>query len=209
MGSDESHFNVSLIVRDKVTRPCPHTTTFEEKGEPKRYRTEVLPLTSLPPYRYAKPALSCALRLPKLYIYFIDRQPTRATGSPKRKGTLAPSLRSGVPRKVLVHRARLCGRRTGDRGYQGRCVDADSWCVCVDGILVMRCPRSPSSGLRCLLPVPGVNSHRWRDGAGSGSPELRLEVVSSSSTVSVTSFSTPTHFTSDSSTSTVIQLPPP
>ena len=46
MGSDESHFNVSLIVRDKVTRPCPQTTTFEEKGEPKRYRTEVLPLTS-------------------------------------------------------------------------------------------------------------------------------------------------------------------
>ena len=51
MGSDESHFNVSLIVRDKVTRQCPETTTFEEKGEPKRYQTEVLPLTSLPPYR--------------------------------------------------------------------------------------------------------------------------------------------------------------
>ena len=47
MGSDESHFNVSLVVRDKVTRQCPQTTTFEEKGEPKRYRTEVLPLTSL------------------------------------------------------------------------------------------------------------------------------------------------------------------
>ena len=58
MGSDESHFNVSLIVKDKVTRPCPQTTAFEEKGEPKRYRTEVLPLTSLPPYRSAKPALS-------------------------------------------------------------------------------------------------------------------------------------------------------
>ena len=28
----------------------------EEKGEPKRYRTEVLPLTSLTPYRWAKPA---------------------------------------------------------------------------------------------------------------------------------------------------------
>ena len=51
MGSDESQFNVILIVRDKVTRQCPQTTTFEEKGEPKRYRTEVLPLTSLPPYR--------------------------------------------------------------------------------------------------------------------------------------------------------------
>ena len=51
MGSDESHFNVSLIVKNKVIRQCPQTTTFEEKGEPKRYRTEVLQLTSLPPYR--------------------------------------------------------------------------------------------------------------------------------------------------------------
>ena len=33
---------------DKVTRQCPQTTTiFDERGEPKRYRTEVLPLTSL------------------------------------------------------------------------------------------------------------------------------------------------------------------
>ena len=40
-GSDESHFDFSLIVRDKVTRQCPQTTTFEEKGEPKRIRTEV------------------------------------------------------------------------------------------------------------------------------------------------------------------------
>ena len=39
-------------VMDKVTRQCPQTTTFfEEKGEPKRYRTEVLPLTNLTPYR--------------------------------------------------------------------------------------------------------------------------------------------------------------
>ena len=51
MGRDESHFSVSLIVRDKVTRQCPQTTTFEKKGAPKRYRTEVLPLISLPPYR--------------------------------------------------------------------------------------------------------------------------------------------------------------
>ena len=28
MGSDESHFNVSLTVRDKVTRQCPETTIF-------------------------------------------------------------------------------------------------------------------------------------------------------------------------------------
>ena len=51
MGSDESHFNVSFIVRDKVTRQCLKTTAFEEKGEPKRIRTEVLLLTSLTPYR--------------------------------------------------------------------------------------------------------------------------------------------------------------
>ena len=54
MGSDESHFNVSVGSdgQDKVTGQCPQTPTFfEVKGEPKRYRTEVLPLTSLTPYR--------------------------------------------------------------------------------------------------------------------------------------------------------------
>ena len=51
MGNNESHFNVSLIMRDKVTRQCPQTvTTFEEKGELKQVRTEVLLLTSLTPY---------------------------------------------------------------------------------------------------------------------------------------------------------------
>ena len=47
MGNDESHFNVSLIGRGKVTRQCPQTTIFEEKGESKRFRTEVPLLTSL------------------------------------------------------------------------------------------------------------------------------------------------------------------
>ena len=51
MGSDENRFNVSLIVRNKVTRQCPQTTIFEEKGKPKRIRTEVPLLTSLTPYR--------------------------------------------------------------------------------------------------------------------------------------------------------------
>ena len=41
---------------DKVTRQCPQTTTFEDKGEPKQIRTEVLLLTSLTPYRWAKQA---------------------------------------------------------------------------------------------------------------------------------------------------------
>ena len=39
-GSDESHY-VPLIVRSRVTKPCPQTTTFEEGGEPKRNWTEV------------------------------------------------------------------------------------------------------------------------------------------------------------------------
>ena len=48
MGSDESHFNVSVGSAGQ----SPQTTSLsEEKGEPKRYRTEVLPLTSLTPYR--------------------------------------------------------------------------------------------------------------------------------------------------------------
>ena len=56
IGSDDSHFNVSLIVRGKVTRQCPQTTAFEEKGQAKKIRTEVPLFTSLTPYRYAKPA---------------------------------------------------------------------------------------------------------------------------------------------------------
>ena len=51
VGSDESHFNISLIVRDRGTRQCPQTTTFEEKREPKRIRTELPLLTSLTTYR--------------------------------------------------------------------------------------------------------------------------------------------------------------
>ena len=31
MGSDESHFNVSSIVRDKVTRQCPETQFVKRK----------------------------------------------------------------------------------------------------------------------------------------------------------------------------------
>ena len=44
---NKNHFNVSLIVRDKVTRQRPQTATSEEKGEPKRIRTEVPLLTSI------------------------------------------------------------------------------------------------------------------------------------------------------------------
>ena len=47
-GSDESHFIVSLIVRNEVSRQCPQTTTSEEK-EWKRIRTELPLLTSLTP----------------------------------------------------------------------------------------------------------------------------------------------------------------
>ena len=52
MGSDESHFNVS-VGSDEQSHKTVSTNhnLFEEKGEPKRYRTEVLTLTSLTPYR--------------------------------------------------------------------------------------------------------------------------------------------------------------
>ena len=52
MGGDESHFNVS-VGSDGQSHSTVSTNhnLFEEKGEPKRNRTEVLPLTSLTPYR--------------------------------------------------------------------------------------------------------------------------------------------------------------
>ena len=57
MGSDESHFNVS-VGSDGQSHKTVSTyhNHFEEEGEPKRYQTEVFPLTSLTPYRWAKPA---------------------------------------------------------------------------------------------------------------------------------------------------------
>ena len=52
MGSDQSHFNVS-VGSDGQSHKTVSTNhnLFEEKGEPKRYQTEVLPLTNLTPYR--------------------------------------------------------------------------------------------------------------------------------------------------------------
>ena len=50
MGSDESHFNAS-VGSDGHSHKAVSTNHnhSEEKGEPKQYQTEVLPLTSLPP----------------------------------------------------------------------------------------------------------------------------------------------------------------
>ena len=52
MGSNESHFNVS-VGSDRQGHKTVSTNhnLFEETGEPKRYRTQVPPLTSLTPYR--------------------------------------------------------------------------------------------------------------------------------------------------------------
>ena len=52
MGSDESHFNVSDESDGQSHRTVStNHNLFEEKGVPKRYRTEVIPLTNLTPYR--------------------------------------------------------------------------------------------------------------------------------------------------------------
>ena len=69
MGSDESHFNVSLIVRDKVTtRLCPQTTTFLKKKESRSgikprpfsfkpaHKPSCRPPLVIPPYKSGKGA---------------------------------------------------------------------------------------------------------------------------------------------------------
>ena len=65
MGSDESHFDVS-VGSDGQTHKIVSTNhnLFEEKGEPKRYRTEVLPLTqpnALPLGQTGSPSCCCLL----------------------------------------------------------------------------------------------------------------------------------------------------
>ena len=48
MGGNESHFNVSVGSDGQSHRTVStNHNLFEEKGQPKRYRTEVLPFTSL------------------------------------------------------------------------------------------------------------------------------------------------------------------
>ena len=53
MGSDERHFNVSSVHCEGQSHKTVSTdhNLFEEKGEPKRNRTQILLLTSLTPYR--------------------------------------------------------------------------------------------------------------------------------------------------------------
>ena len=52
VGSDENHFNVSVGSDGQSHKTVSiDLNLFEEKGEPKRHRTEVLPLTSQTPYR--------------------------------------------------------------------------------------------------------------------------------------------------------------
>ena len=54
MGSGESHFNVSLIVREKVTRQCPQTTKFLMRKEsrsgivPRSFRLPAYHLSARP-----------------------------------------------------------------------------------------------------------------------------------------------------------------
>ena len=45
MGSDENHFNVSLIVRDKVARQCPQTTTYFLKRKESRRGIQPTPFS--------------------------------------------------------------------------------------------------------------------------------------------------------------------
>ena len=67
MGSDERHFNVSFIVRIKVTRQCPQTTTFFKSRESRRgYRSEALLLTTynaLPLGQTGSHSLLCYVRV--------------------------------------------------------------------------------------------------------------------------------------------------
>ena len=99
MGSDESHFHVSLTaVRDKVTRLSTNHNLFEEKGEPKRYGTEILLLTSLKEWMWGK----------KDAIYFVIHSSGPALDQPQHflsdvAGNAAITDRALTPRtKSLV-----------------------------------------------------------------------------------------------------------
>ena len=51
MGSSKSHFNVSVGSNGQSYKTVSTNHNLSEEKEPKQYQTEVLPLTSLTPYR--------------------------------------------------------------------------------------------------------------------------------------------------------------
>ena len=91
MGSDESHFNVS-VGSDGQSHKTESTNRnlFEEKGEPKWYRTEVLRLTSLMPYRQAKPANCMATHTGLLSYSLPSSQSLGEEGDYRPIATLSP-----------------------------------------------------------------------------------------------------------------------
>ena len=114
MGNDESHFYVSLIVRDKVTRPSVHRPQFftEEKGEPKRIRTEVPLLTSL------KPVLNwanvCSPEHTSDTSTNYDSFLNWTFSSPNMVQTVQTLLHSQLACNEMQASARTCGRRAAD-----------------------------------------------------------------------------------------------
>ena len=105
MGSNESHFNVS-VGSDGQSHKTVSTNhnLFEEKGEPKRYRTEVLPLTSLTPYRLTSSLLARGPYLtPSLAVW-----PSDKAGKRKDLGSILLRL-SFLFKKVVV-----CGHLSCD-----------------------------------------------------------------------------------------------
>ena len=91
MGSDDSRFNVSLIVRDKVTRECPQTTTLLKRKE-SRSGTES---------RSCLPAEAVSNRCPSAYQP--NAFPLGQTGSQRRRRV------GGVELNVLRCRADILG----------------------------------------------------------------------------------------------------
>ena len=80
MVSDESHFNVSLIVRDKVTRQCPQTTTFLKRKES---RSGIEPRSfRLPAYRLTvrlNPLSSVSVCSGYLFLLLFDHRKPHQT----------------------------------------------------------------------------------------------------------------------------------
>ena len=82
MGSDESRFNVSLIVRFKVTRPCPQTTTLKRKEsrsgiEPRSFRLPAYRLTARPNRLSGEKPREIKVQRQSGVYRFVDRNPER------------------------------------------------------------------------------------------------------------------------------------
>ena len=119
MGSDGSHFNASLIVRDKVTRQCPQTTTLLKRKqsrsgiEPRSFRRLLAYCLTARPNRLSRVHASGSKTQILPVLHTVNRQTTQRP-IVQLTGDQGPARASSITQATLVDQSET--RQVSDLG---------------------------------------------------------------------------------------------